>query len=131
MGSKSKKNIYSNSNHIYPWLILVIDGISYNWLLAWKKGLCFVVNFWRVHTRANFGLLFSQKPHQTNCCHPLACLAKKNLYHKHIYTFWMRVIDVCKKTFKVRKEVYKNDSWLLALDLQSMTSGKKTFSKPK
>ena len=51
----------------------------------------------------------------------------KNLYHKHIYTFWMRVIDVCKKTFKVRIEVYKNHSWLLALDLQSMTSGKKSF----
>ena len=67
------------------------------------------------------------KPHQTNCCHPLACVWPKNLYHKHIYTFWMRVIDVCKKTFKVRREVYKNHSWLLALDLQSMTSGKKSF----
>ena len=107
-----------------------MDLPSCNRLLAWeKKGLCFVMNV-DVHTKANSGLLFSQSSSSNKLLSSVSdSSSAKKLYHKHIYTSWMRVIDACKKSFRE----YKNERHLwkkylaLALDLQSMTGGKKSF----
>ena len=91
------------------------------------KGVCsLLLRLTRAH-QSQFRIIVLPKTSSNKLLSSVGVFGQKNLYHKHIYTFWMRVIDVCKKTFKVRIEVYKNHSWLLALDLQSMTSGKKSF----